>query len=421
MLLDMNAKEWPRFVLLFSLLCILDATLNGCGSGSAGSTASIPATPVEAPAITVQPADQSVPMGLSANFAVTATGSSLKYQWAKNGAAIAGATAGSYATPATAFADTGASFTVSVSNSGGRVTSNAAALTVTARAPLPGDLRFRQVDAASTVNGWGNVGTPLSTDISGRMGQTFYPSIGTPFYVGSYGDCGPTPTTDGLGCAWFFSEYPFTPSSSSASLAAGYAGGFYDEFPTDLQDATWPAMNDLTPASSSSVVNSLDLEPANILFAVSWEQSAQQVGFIREQNTVALADLQAAVMQEGANGRVVTAISNNGGPITYFAYGWQSDTATVYEAQVMTASPSGAAAAAASLAANGYIITATGMADPDNNVLLVGTRVQGDAMPRPFVAAAASQTSTLQQQGFAIVGVINDATQSNQTGYLWER
>ncbi len=417
----MNAKEWPRFVPLFSLLCILDATLDGCGSGSAGSSASIPATPVAAPAITMQPADQSVPMGLSANFAVTATGSSLQYQWAKNGTAITGATSSSYATPATAFADTGATFTVSVSNSGGGVTSNAASLTVTARAPMGGDLRFRQVDAASTVNGWGNVGTPLSTDILGRMIQTFYSSIGTPFHVGSYGDCGPTPTTDGTGCAWFFSEYPFAPSSSAASLAAGYGSGLYDDLQADLQDGAWPTMNDLTPASSSSVIHSLDLEPANVLFALSWVQSAQQIGFFREQNTVALADLQTAVMQEGANGRVVTAISNDGGPITYFAYGWQSDTATVYEAQVVTASPSGAAAAAASLAAKGYIITATGMADTDNNILLVGTRVQGDTMPRPFVAAPASQSSTLQQQGFAIVGVINDASQTDPYGYLWER
>jgi hypothetical protein len=416
----MNAKDRLKFIPLFSLLCILDAPLSGCSSGAAGSTASPPAVPVKAPAITMQPADQSVPMGLSANFAVTATGASLQYQWSKNGAAITGATGSSYLTPATAFADTGASFTVSVSNSGGAVTSNAASLTVTARAPMPGDLRFQQVDAPSTVNGWGNVGTPLSTNILGRMAETFYPSIGTPFYVGSFGNCGPTPVTDGTGCAWFFTEFPFAPSSAAASLAAGYGSGFYDDFQTDLQDATWPMQN-LTPASSSSVINSLDLEPANVLFAISWVQSPQQAGFLQAQNTVALADLQAAVMQEGANSRVVTAISNNGGPITYFAYGWQSDTVTVYEAQVVTAAPSGAAAAAASLAAEGYIITATGLADGDGNILLVGTRVQGDSTPRPFVAAAASQTSALQQQGFAIVGVIVDASETNPYGYLWER
>ena len=88
---------------------------------------------------------------------------------------------------------------------------------------------------------------------------------------------------------------------------------------------------------------------------------------------------------------------------------------------MVTVPPSGAADAAASLAAEGYIITATGLADGDNNILLVGTRVQGDAMPRPFSATQASQVPTMQQQGFALVGVIVDATQSNQTGYLWER
>jgi hypothetical protein len=78
-----------------------------------------------------------------------AAGSSQQYQWAKNGAAIAGATGSTYVTPATAFADTGSSFTVTVSNSAGSVTSNAASLTVTARAPMADDLRFQQVDAPS--------------------------------------------------------------------------------------------------------------------------------------------------------------------------------------------------------------------------------------------------------------------------------
>jgi hypothetical protein len=353
---------------------------------------------------------------------VIATGSSLHYQWAKNGAAIAGATSSGYLTPVTAFADSGASFTVTVSNSAGTVTSSAASLTVTARAPMPGDLRFLQVDAASTVNGWDNVGVPISSDISGRMGQTFYPSIGTPFYVGSSGDCVSPPSTDGLGCAWSFSEFPYTPSSSADSVAAGYAGGVYDDFQTDLQDPTWPAMNQPTPVSSSSVINSLDLEPADILFAVSWVQSVQQGGFIREQNTVDLADLQDAVTQEGANGRVVTAVSFDGGPITYFAYGWQSDPATVYEALAVTASPSGAPNAAASLAVQGYIITATGNADGAGNILLVGTRVRGDTMPRPFMAAQGStQIAAMQQQGFAPVGVIVDLSQNNPYTYLGER
>ncbi len=106
------------------------------------------------PSIASQPTNQSVPMGLSGSFAVKATSPNLQYQWSRNDSPISGATASIYTTAATAFSDSGSVFTVVVSNSFGSVTSNPASLTVTARAPKPGDLRFRQVDAASTVNGY---------------------------------------------------------------------------------------------------------------------------------------------------------------------------------------------------------------------------------------------------------------------------
>jgi hypothetical protein len=54
----------------------------------------------------------------------------LSYQWQKNGANIAGATATSYTTPATTTADSGSTFRVVVSNTAGTVTSSAATLTV---------------------------------------------------------------------------------------------------------------------------------------------------------------------------------------------------------------------------------------------------------------------------------------------------
>ena len=83
------------------------------------------------PSITAQPANQTVNVGQTATFAVTATGTAtLTYQWKKNGAAISGATSASYTTPATASSDSGASFTVTVTNGFGNVTSNAATLTV---------------------------------------------------------------------------------------------------------------------------------------------------------------------------------------------------------------------------------------------------------------------------------------------------
>jgi hypothetical protein len=394
---------------------------SGCGSGS-GSYGTVPVVPVIAAAITQQPVDQSVPMGLSATYSVTATGSSLQYQWAKNGAAISGATSSSYTTPPTTFANTSATFTIAVNNSAGSVTSNAALLTVTARAPMAGDLRFQQVDAPSTVNGWGT-GVGLSTFLLGRSAQDFFPSIGTPFYVGS-GNCGATPVTNGTGCSWAFTEVPFTVSSSNPTLLAGYGSDIFDNFEADLQDTAWPVFgNGASPASAASVITSLDLEPANILFAVSWIQSAQQTGFELVQNTVTAANLSAAATQEGASSRVITAVSNNAGEITYLSYGWQADTATIYEAQVVTASPTDAPTAAANLAAQGFIITATGQADSIGNVVLVGTRVQGDTMARPFVAAQGSSAiQAMTQQGYANVAVIVDLSNpTNPYTYIGER
>jgi hypothetical protein len=87
---------------------------------------------VGGPAITTQPASRTVTVGQTATFSVVASGAgTLTYQWSRNGAAIAGATASSYTTPATTAADSGAQFTVAVSNAGGTVVSSAATLTVT--------------------------------------------------------------------------------------------------------------------------------------------------------------------------------------------------------------------------------------------------------------------------------------------------
>ena len=89
-----------------------------------------------APAITTQPAAQSVTAGQTATFSVIATGTSLKYQWKKGGTDIAGATASTYTTPATSMADSGAVFTVVVINSAGNATSSSATLTVNQRYSL---------------------------------------------------------------------------------------------------------------------------------------------------------------------------------------------------------------------------------------------------------------------------------------------
>ncbi len=105
--------------------------LAGCG----GSSSMVSGT---APSITAQPSDQSVAVGATATFSVTATGTApLSYQWQKGTTAIAGATSASYTTGATSVADNGTQFTVVVSNAAGSITSNAATLTVnSAGAPV---------------------------------------------------------------------------------------------------------------------------------------------------------------------------------------------------------------------------------------------------------------------------------------------
>ncbi|MBU1425357.1 MAG: immunoglobulin domain-containing protein, partial [Gammaproteobacteria bacterium] len=109
-------------------------------SNSAGDVTSNNATltVTAVPAITTQPANVSIMEGQAATFNVIATGSApLSYQWRKNGTNIVGANSASYTTPATLLTDSGASYSVVVSNSAGDVTSNNATLTVTATPVAP--------------------------------------------------------------------------------------------------------------------------------------------------------------------------------------------------------------------------------------------------------------------------------------------
>jgi hypothetical protein len=84
-----------------------------------------------APAITTQPAGQSVAAGDSATFTVVATGTDpLSYQWKKDGTDLAGATAATLSLSNVSLADNG-DYTVTITNSAGAVVSDAATLLVT--------------------------------------------------------------------------------------------------------------------------------------------------------------------------------------------------------------------------------------------------------------------------------------------------
>jgi hypothetical protein len=114
---------------LFRILvaAFLMAVLSACGGGGTSTTPPVTAT---APTITTAPSAVTVGGGQTATFTVVAAGSgTLSYQWKRNGVDIPGATSASYTTPVLAQGDTG-SYTVTVSNAVGSVTSGAAALSV---------------------------------------------------------------------------------------------------------------------------------------------------------------------------------------------------------------------------------------------------------------------------------------------------
>lgn len=168
--------------------------LLACGGGGGGT----PAPPAAvAPTISTQPANLSVQAGATATFTVTAAGTApLTYQWKKGGTAIAGATSASYTTPATVAADGGSSFTVTVTNAAGSVTSSAAVLTVTGLAyadPTSGTYQLKKNAALSTAThlvlelvGPATTGTGVTVAFSADTAKVSWVNVATGDPAGTY-------------------------------------------------------------------------------------------------------------------------------------------------------------------------------------------------------------------------------------------
>lgn len=117
---------------------------------SASATLTISGTVLAAPQIIAQPMDISAAAGDTATFAVFASGTPTPtYQWQRNGTPIAGATSANFTTPTLTAADTGATYSVVITNSQGTVTSRAATLTVTTDGTLAQKMQLMRLLALS--------------------------------------------------------------------------------------------------------------------------------------------------------------------------------------------------------------------------------------------------------------------------------
>jgi glucose/arabinose dehydrogenase len=118
------------------------------GAGAVGKI-SFPTS--QPPSIASQPTNSTVPVGSSATFTVSASGSApLAYQWQRGAANISGATSASYTLGNAQPSDSGAQFRAVVSNGFGSATSNAATLTVTSNTPPTVNITSPSVGATYT-------------------------------------------------------------------------------------------------------------------------------------------------------------------------------------------------------------------------------------------------------------------------------
>src|SRR5438552_3814279 len=196
---------------LVFLVILLGIFSTGC-SGLASTTTTGPVA--TAPSITIQPTSKAVTAGQTASFSVAATGTApLNYQWKKNGIAVSGASSSAYTTPATSTSDSGAQFTVIVSNSAGSVTSSAGVLTVSASIPA--------LQITSSQLPGGTVGSAYSATLNASGGSTPYPwsvtsgALPNGLTLNSAGSVSGTPSIRG--------SFPFTVQAQDAAAHSASA------------------------------------------------------------------------------------------------------------------------------------------------------------------------------------------------------
>lgn len=353
-------------------LALAAAALAACGDGQ-----SLGAPPQAE--IFSGPRDAAVFPGQQAHFQVVATGPALTYQWSRDGVEIPGATSARLVTPALTEADDGATFQVVVS-AGGRSGPVSRAARVTLHPPV--DLRFK----------W--VGSPFAPDyhLTSNLGGgpwTFRPGVGSPLLMGGEA-CAAAPVS----CDWLITVDTF-------SAPPGFDTAYEPEYGLFWLDAA------LAGLASDTVLTSLDVQESFGAFATSTVRTTQRGGFRAKNGSAAPADLADVAATLGASGEVITAVSFQEGLVRWVAHGWTEAPAARFETAVATATVAGAPAAAAGLAAQGYVITALGAGNGGRDgVVMVGTRKEGETTPRPFLAL--DLLDSPKPDGYVVVGLLYD-------------
>lgn len=378
--------------------------LAGCGSGSGSSTTKSSGQSGPAILILTQPTSKIVPIDRPATFKIDADGAGmLRYQWTRNGTAIPGATSSTYTLPNVTLADSGGKFQVTVSNTVGSATSQTAVLTAGPRAPKIGDLRYllwQQV----TVPGLGHDGGVVTRVGSGNVIATG--AVGPPLRLApSSHSCDSSDF-----CSWGVST-DYLPPGQTMELTIGYSSENFENGDTDLQPMNEP----------NAVITSLALEPQYKTYAISWAQSSQAGKFDYRLQIVPPSDVQSTAALDGANGRVVTAVSFDGPNEVYLiSYGWQGSQ-TTFDVKTTTVTAGNLVAAAKNLAADGYIISAFG-GDNTSGWILVGMHAMGYHQPRSlFTNSISNATLRPDTDYFTPVALLDDPANQPAIIGIWEQ
>jgi hypothetical protein len=234
-------------------------TINGvAGSNTQSTTISYVIAPGTGPAITAQPSDLTVCAGAAANFAATATGSGLSYQWqiSTDGGAtytnISGATSATYAIASTTNAQNNTRYKVIITALCGSSTSNAANLVVNSSPAITA-----QPNNATVCTGSNNTLAVTATG-GGLTYQWQVSTNGGTSYSNIAGATASTYTLTGITTALNNNQYqvvingscPGTVTSNASILSVGTAPNITSQ-PSDVTNCAG-ATTTLTASASGS-------------------------------------------------------------------------------------------------------------------------------------------------------------------------